>query len=146
MLLTHDPCQRSSRMNIEDDTEALCVFRMVTVDRTRVGCSAFSFSRALIRYVYAPSFPISTKLARMPSSHFRTSHLQAMLSHYLDFPVVFLLLSLAFIAYRKRRRYNFPPGPRGWPLVGNLFDVPRRDPWLEYLRMSHELGAYTVSR
>lgn len=144
MLLTHGPCRRSSHMDIEDDTEALCVFRMATVDRTRVGCSAFSFGRPTIRYVYDLSFPINTKLARMPSYPFRTSHFQTMLSHTIDLLVVFLLLSLTFIAYRKRRRYNFPPGPRGWPLIGNLLDVPRRDPWLEYLRMSRELGAHAV--
>lgn len=66
------------------------------------------------------------------------------MSHTIDLLVVSLLLSLTFIAYRKRHKYNFPPRPRGWPLIGNLFNVPRRDPWLEYLRLSHEFGAYTV--
>lgn len=46
--------------------------------------------------------------------------------------ILVCVLSLLII---KARQAPFPPGPRGWPLIGNIFDLPPRGnplPWLEY--------------
>lgn len=38
------------------------------------------------------------------------------------------------------RRLPLPPGPRGVPILGNIFDIPRRDEWKAYQTWGVELG------
>ena len=43
------------------------------------------------------------------------------------------LLAIAaslLLAYRKRRnaRFPYPPGPKGYPVIGNVFDIPQHVP------------------
>lgn len=53
--------------------------------------------------------------------------------------VVLFLLYFIYITARKTRR-KLPPGPPGWPVVGNAFDIPRREPWSRYARLSQHYG------
>ncbi|KAI0253721.1 cytochrome P450 [Lactifluus subvellereus] len=52
--------------------------------------------------------------------------------------VLYLLTALQ--DHRRRRGYPYPPGPRSWPIIGNLFDVPNRLPWIAYTDMSKKYG------
>ncbi|KAG2040709.1 cytochrome P450 [Suillus americanus] len=36
---------------------------------------------------------------------------------------------------------SYPPGPRGWPLVGNIQDMPRIKPWLTFAEWGEKYGA-----
>ncbi len=50
-----------------------------------------------------------------------------------------LLLHRLLISIR-RRRLPLPPGPKGLPLIGNLWDVPAEYPWLTYAQWAATYG------
>ena len=37
-----------------------------------------------------------------------------------------------------------PPGPKGYPLIGSLFDMPIDKPWLVYDEWSKTYGKYMI--
>ncbi|PBL03378.1 cytochrome P450 [Armillaria gallica] len=51
-----------------------------------------------------------------------------------------LLLCCLFYLSRNRRRLPLPPGPQGFPLLGNLWDVPVEYPWVTYARWTATYG------
>ncbi|KAG2337086.1 cytochrome P450 [Suillus weaverae] len=61
--------------------------------------------------------------------------------------VTWLDLCLAAIgAYLVKQVFNknpasYPPGPRGWPLIGNIQDIPHIKPWLTFAEWGKKYGA-----
>lgn len=57
-----------------------------------------------------------------------------------------LLLSVLgagyLMMYLFRTKRPLPPGPKGLPLLGNIFDVPEDKPWLTYQHWSREYGEF----
>ncbi|KAG7451289.1 cytochrome P450 [Guyanagaster necrorhizus] len=51
-----------------------------------------------------------------------------------------LFLYCLFHLSRKRRRVPLPPGPKGLPLIGNLWDIPTEYPWITYARWATIYG------
>ncbi|KZP29750.1 cytochrome P450 [Athelia psychrophila] len=46
--------------------------------------------------------------------------------------LAFVVLVSVYLARRKTRGLQFPPGPPGRPLIGNVFDMPRSNEWVQY--------------
>lgn len=55
-------------------------------------------------------------------------------------------LTLLFFVYRFALRptssLSFPPGPKGWPIIGNLFDFPKTDQAHCFRKMADQYGVY----
>ncbi|KAH8984152.1 CyP450 monooxygenase [Lactarius hatsudake] len=53
---------------------------------------------------------------------------------------LFLYLLFAFRDHKIRRGHPYPPGPKSWPIIGNLLDSPKQLPWIAYAEMSKKHG------
>lgn len=66
----------------------------------------------------------------------------------------YIIIGLAVVAtalalMRKKlasRRLAYPPGPKGYPIVGNVFDFPQNPVWEGLARMAKEYSESTVLR
>lgn len=60
--------------------------------------------------------------------------------------VAILLLILLYSSINKGRcrRAVLPPGPKGWPFIGNMFDIPAKEAWLAYEAMGEMYGETEV--
>lgn len=57
---------------------------------------------------------------------------------------LFTYVARNYLADRTRRQgLQYPPGPRGLPVLGNLFDIPQRAPWETYTRWGKQYGEVT---
>ncbi|KAG6815618.1 hypothetical protein H0H87_012888, partial [Tephrocybe sp. NHM501043] len=67
-----------------------------------------------------------------------------MISKNLDALVVFCALYAVFILSRLARRKQLaaplPPGPKGYPLIGNLFDMPSAQEWITFDKWGQRFG------
>jgi len=62
--------------------------------------------------------------------------------------IIFLAVAWAALIYFRRassRSLPLPPGPKRWPLIGNLLQVPRTLEWETYARWGKEFSACLVS-
>jgi hypothetical protein len=53
--------------------------------------------------------------------------------------LVFVLAPLYWIS-KQRTRLQLPPGPKGWPLIGNLLDVPQANFVATYTEWARKYG------
>jgi hypothetical protein len=69
------------------------------------------------------------------------------LVHIIDGAVLLsFFIALRIIrGYRRRRGLPYPPGPPGFPLIGNHFDIPSKFPWLAFTDYSKKYGMVAFS-
>lgn len=61
--------------------------------------------------------------------------------------VLVAILSVTFLVYRRRASaLPLPPGPRGWPLIENLFDWPFESAWIPFAEWSKVFGMLCDSK
>ena len=53
---------------------------------------------------------------------------------------IVVVLGLRALFSRKRRSLPLPPGPRGLPILGNLFDMPRSTYWRVFDNWAKQYG------
>lgn len=56
----------------------------------------------------------------------------------------FVVLFLARYLWKKRSSIPLPPGPRGIPILGNVYDIPSTRQWETYDIMAKEYGQCCV--
>ena len=57
--------------------------------------------------------------------------------------IVLLILALIILSWSSRRaRPPLPPGPKGWPLIGNLLDIPMANFGATYTKWAQKYGQY----
>ncbi|KAF4571650.1 hypothetical protein EYR36_008993 [Pleurotus pulmonarius] len=63
-----------------------------------------------------------------------------------DFYLCIFALALVVVGLRQwhKPRLPFPPGPRGYPIVGNLFDMPSDRQWEKYLEWSKKYNSDVI--
>ena len=55
-----------------------------------------------------------------------------------------VFLVLRALARKKANALPLPPGPRGLPLLGNLFDIPRKAAWKTFAEWGNAYGELTL--
>jgi hypothetical protein len=50
------------------------------------------------------------------------------------------LLVWAFLQLSRKRSLPYPPGPKPWPIIGNLLDFPSEQEWLGFRKWNEQYG------
>ncbi|KAF7979326.1 hypothetical protein HWV62_42735 [Athelia sp. TMB] len=53
----------------------------------------------------------------------------------------FIVLAALYLVKASTQSRKYPPGPRGWPLIGNLLDIPTFEEWVTYKSWSDEFNS-----
>lgn len=60
--------------------------------------------------------------------------------------IIVLVLSVLVVQWRAKKSVpigiKFPPGPKGFPVIGNALDMPKLNPWFTYTKWAKEYGAF----
>jgi len=63
-------------------------------------------------------------------------------------PALAVVAAVVALAVLRRQwtstRLPYPPGPKGYPIIGNLFDFPKNPIWEEFARMAKDHGEQII--
>lgn len=60
----------------------------------------------------------------------------------LNFVALGLLTFFVRRAWIRSRRLPLPPGPKGWPVIGNIFDIPKEKAHIAYMEMGRKYSTW----
>ncbi|KAF8143554.1 cytochrome P450 [Mycena galopus ATCC 62051] len=67
-------------------------------------------------------------------------------SYALQYTAPALISCVLYYLLRLRsRKFPLPPGPKGLPLLGNIYDVPEKQAWLAFIEMSQKYDSDIIS-
>jgi hypothetical protein len=66
--------------------------------------------------------------------------MNSLISSYLKTLILVALVTLVVYLFTKPKR-NLPPGPKGFPLLGNLFQLPKAEQFRRFTEWKEEFGA-----
>ena len=58
--------------------------------------------------------------------------------------LVGLVTVVVLYTWLKKSRLPLPPGPKGWPILGNALDMPTKRPWEKYHEWSKTYGERNI--
>ena len=62
------------------------------------------------------------------------------------YPLLFCLLILALVRKWKRASLPYPPGPKGYPILGNVLDLTMAVPiWEDITSLTNSYGTFSSS-
>lgn len=72
----------------------------------------------------------------------RLSFIFRMIGPLSGFQIVQILAVLCFlyVFFRGRKAGSLPPGPKGWPIIGNALDMPTTQQWLTFTQWGDTWG------
>jgi len=59
---------------------------------------------------------------------------------FLDVIGATVAIILAIRIWAKKNTAHCPPGPKGYPIIGNLFDIPSTQEWLAFAELGDKYG------
>lgn len=62
-----------------------------------------------------------------------------------DVVLTILAFSAVWVVHTSKRRVSLPPGPKGYPIVGNIFQMPKDHEWLQFNEWAKEHGMNWLS-
>ncbi len=62
----------------------------------------------------------------------------------IDAGIVLAAISLIVHFSRRKQPAPYPPGPKGYPIIGNLLDMPTSLPWRTYMQWGEKYGEPNV--
>lgn len=58
----------------------------------------------------------------------------------LDAGIVLAAVGLLSHFLKRKQPAPYPPGPQGYPIIGNLLDMPTELPWRTYMQWGQKFG------
>ena len=63
----------------------------------------------------------------------------------LDAGIVIAAFGLLSHFFRRKQPAPYPPGPKGYPIIGNLLDMPTELPWRTYMQWGQKFGETAIT-
>lgn len=71
-----------------------------------------------------------------------TAQLDDTTMQYLTGLAIFALIVITVLYDRSRKLRPHPPGPRGFPIIGNFLDIPAKWEWQTYRKWGQDYGIF----